>query len=542
MSKKHNKYHLEIHKYKGNYSGILRTSFREDGKVKHATAGRLSYCDLDVLRQVQAALQGNTVMRGEDGAMQVVNSKEYGASYAAIQLAKELKLDVAIYSKNKIQWVKDCIAMICGRLIYAGSKLGLSRRVKDSAIWELSGVEGGCNVNKHCYSPMDNLLKRQKAIQKTLAKSNLENKSLVLYDITSSYLEGDYKNSDLANFGYNRDKKRGYEQIVIGLICNKDGCPVSIEVFEGNTKDSNTTIPKINEIKTEYGVKEIVFVGDRGMITRYNADEIRGIEGVKTVSALTHPQIRNLLNDKTIQLDLFDDLQICEVSDVKNPQIRYCLCKNKSVALRETETRNQIIDKIKTGLDKLSNLKATRSDDKLGINVGKIFAKTSFQKYFKIEIKNGRLTYELNHELIKADESIDGCYIITTDVSKEIMNKDEVVETYKRLQFVESAFRSIKTTRLEVRPINHKTDDRIKSHVFICMLSYYLMWHMKKRLEPLLNEENVKAEKKWTFDLIIERLKSIRKQTVIIKNKEIKIISTPDEEQKMILKLLGIKL
>ncbi len=542
MSKKYNKYHLEIHEYRGNYSGILRTSFREDGKIKHATAGRLSNCDLDILRHVQAALQGNTVMRGEDGAMQVVDSKEYGASYAAIQLAKELKLDVAIYSKNNLQWVKDCIALICGRLIYAGSKPGLSRRVKDSAVWELSGVEGRCNVGKHCYSLMDKLFNRQKSVQRTLAKSNLENKSLVLYDITSSYLEGEYKNSDLANFGYNRDKKKGYEQIVIGLICNKDGCPVSIEVFEGNTKDSNTTIQKINEIKTEYGVKEIIFVGDRGMITQYNADEIRDMEGVKTVSALTHPQIRELLSNKTIQLELFDDSQICEVSDTQNPHIRYCLCKNKSVACRETDTRNQIIDKIKAGLDRLSNLRAIRSDDKLGINVGKIFAKTSFQKYFKIEIKNGRLKYELNHELIKTDESIDGCYIITSDVSKEVMSKDEVVETYKRLQFVEAAFRAIKTTRLEVRPVNHKTDDRIKCHVFICMLSYYLMWHMKKRLEPLLNEENVKAEKKWTFDLIIERLKSIRQQTVIIKNKKIKIISTPDEEQKKILKLLGIKL
>ena len=233
--KKPLKYHLEIQEYGGKYSGLIRTSFRIKGKVKHTTHGRLTGMTLEELRMVQAALRGDVVLKSSPDATKVGESKEYGASCAILELAKELDMDTIIYSRPGEQWVKDVLAMIVGRVVYAGSKLALSNLSKDTALWELSGIEGGVDVDTHCYDAMDRLFMRQKAIQKTLAGRHLKNGSLVLYDITSSYFEGEYRESDIVLFGYNRDGKKGHEQMVIGLICNEEGCPVGVEVFPGNT-------------------------------------------------------------------------------------------------------------------------------------------------------------------------------------------------------------------------------------------------------------------------------------------------------------------
>lgn len=229
------KYHLEIQEYKGKYSGLIRTSFRVDGKVKHTTHGRLTGMSLDELKMMQAALRGDVTLKSSDDAIRTGESKEYGASYALLELAGKLDLDTIMYSRQGEQWVKDALAMIVGRVIYAGSKLSLSNLSKDSALWELSGVDGEVDVDIHCYDAMDRLLERQPAIQKALAERHIENGSLVLYDITSSYFEGEYKESNVVLFGYNRDGKKGHEQMVIGLICNEEGCPVGVEVFPGNT-------------------------------------------------------------------------------------------------------------------------------------------------------------------------------------------------------------------------------------------------------------------------------------------------------------------
>ena len=260
--------------------------------------------------------------------------------------------------------------MIVGRIVYAGSKLALSNQWKNTALWELSGVKGKVDVDLHCYLPMDRLLERQSAIQRTLAARHLQDGHLVLYDITSSYFEGAYTQSDIVTFGYNRDGKRGHEQMVIALLCSAEGCPVGVEVFAGNTQDASTVPEKIAQLQRQYGLKEIIFVGDRGMITKTVANKIKGIEGLHTISALTHRQIVELLERKVITAELFDEGQIVEVIDPEEPKRRYCLCRNPQTAGREGKTRERLLERTRAALDKIAGSKRRASAKTLGARVG----------------------------------------------------------------------------------------------------------------------------------------------------------------------------
>jgi transposase len=475
-------------------------------------------------------------------APKVQNSKEYGASFTVLQLAKELELDQSIYSKPHQQWVQDCLAMIVGRLVYAGSKLSLSNRYKDTALWELCGVDGAIDVEEHCYASMDRLLERQKAIQQKLAEKHFDGNALVLYDITSSYFEGEYEESKIVKFGYNRDQKRGHEQMVIGLICTSQGCPIGIEVFPGNTKDETTVIDKITEVQQLYKVEEIIFVGDRGMVTKANLDKVKNTKGLNTISALTHPQIKELLTRKVVQLDMFDEKNIVEVIDPEHPARRYCLCRNPESAKRETKTRNELLAKTVQGLNKIASLKRKATVEQISARVGKLLAKTKMGKFITWEVADGKLQWLLKNDIVDTDQLLDGCYIITSDVSKEKMQSQQIVASYKKLALVEKAFRNLKTVQLEIRPVYHKTDDRIRSHVFICMLAYYLQWNMVQRLRPLFAKDGEHRKRFWTFENVIERLKSIRREEICIGGAECKTVTQLDDDQKQIIKLLKIKL
>jgi transposase len=543
MSKESTKpLHLEIHKRKGTPTGLLRTSFRENGQVKHTTHGRITGLPYERLKLIQAALRGMVVHVDSEEAPKLRNSKEYGASFAALQLARELELDKTIYSKPQQQWVKDCLAMIVGRLVYAGSKLSLSNRHKDTALWELCGVDGAVDVEKHCYASMDRLLERQKAIQQKLAGKHFDGNALVLYDITSSYFEGEYEESQIVKFGYNRDRKRGHEQMVIGLVCTSEGCPIGIEVFPGNTKDETTVVGKITEIQKAYKVTELIFVGDRGMVTKANLEKVKDTKGLNTISALTHPQIKELLSRKVIQMELFDERNIVEIIDPDNTERRYCLCRNPESAKRETQTRNALLAKTKEGLEKISSSKRKATIEQISARVGKLLSKTKMNKYISWEVKDERLQWSLNEDLVDTEQLIDGCYIITSDVPPEKMKAQEIVASYKKLTLVEKAFRNLKTVQLEIRPVYHKTDDRIRCHVFICMLAYYIQWHMAQRLQSLFATDGKHEKRFWTFENVIERLKSIRREEVCVASTVCKTVTQLDTDQKQIFKLLKIKL
>jgi transposase len=527
------KYHLEIQTHRKSPYAILRSSYWEDGKVKHDTLCQLKGMTLEQLRATQAAIQGKTVML-ED--FKITESREYGASAVCAAILKQLELHTDIFSKPSEEWVRSCVAMIVGRLVYAGSKLSLSHCGSYSALWEICGIEGPIDVDAHCYYCMDKLLERQGAIQKKLVEKHLSDGTLILYDITSSYMEGEYEDSDLVEFGYNRDRKRGHEQIVIALLCTKGGCPVAVEVFKGNTKDETTALGKINEIQKQYGLEKIIFVGDRGMVTQAKYEKLDH-ELVKVISALSHGAIQSLLDKKTVQLSMFDEKSVVEVID---GELRYCLCKNPDMAAKETATREALLAKTKMELDKIvASRKKTKNSKE--IRVGKVLNKYKAGKYFTFEGSEDDLKYTINEARLEQEISLDGCYIIFTDASQKDMDAARTVENYKSLMHVEQAFRNLKTVRLEIRPVYHKKDDRIRCHVFICMLAYYVMWHMNQRLMPFFDTDGIGKKRMYTFEYVIETLKTIRKESVDFCGNISSVITTPTVEQNRILELLKVK-
>lgn len=533
--------HLEIQKHRRHVYGLIRSSYREDGRVKHTTHGRINGMSLEQLKLLQAAFRGEVIPKNSPDALRISGSKEYGASAAALALAHELGLDRAIYSRRE-PWVNDALAMIVGRLVFAGSKLALSNQWKNTALWELCGVTGPVDVDVHCYASMDRLLARQAQIEKTLAQRHLKEGRLVLYDITSSYFEGAYDTSELVLFGYNRDGKRGHEQMVVALVCNEDGCPVGVEVFPGNTQDASTVPQKIAHIREAYGVKEIVFVGDRGMITQASAEKVQGLEGLNLISALTHRQIVDLLDRKVITPELFDETKIAEVIDPQDPRRRYALCRNPQSARRETTTRQRLLDLTQAGLDKIAHAQRISNAEKIGSRVGRILQQYKMGKFVTWDVQDGRLHWKFDQERVAAEMLLDGCYVICADVKAEAMNGANVVAAYKKLQLVETAFRNIKTVQLELRPVFHKNDDRIRAHVFLCMLAYYLQWHMKQRLRPLFDADGEGKNRQWTFENVIQRLMTIRREKVSLAGTEFLQITTPEPDQQSILDLLQVRL
>ena len=550
MHTAHGKLHLEIQTSRKSPVGILRTSFRENGKMKHTQHGRITGCSLAQLKILQLAFRERVVPVDDPQAFKILHSREYGASYSILAIAKQLGLPQVLYSRPA-PWVNCLLAMIVGRLVYAGSKLSLCNRHLNTCLWELCGIEHPPDVDAQCYEPLDKLLQRQAAIQKNLARRHLNGGHLVLYDITSVYFEGEYKASELVKFGYNRDRKKGREQIVVGLVCNDQGCPVGVEVYAGNTKDETTVIDKVHEIRRDYGIEKIIFVGDRGMITQSNIEALKDEGDLQMIGALTHGEMMTLLKEKVIELDLFDEQKIHEVTDPANPSRRYCLCRNPLTAQRESATRQRLLDLTATALDGIATYKRKTTVEQLGARVGKVLAKYKMGKFIQWSIdadpanltsQKHRLVWSVDTGKVAQEAKFDGCYIISTDVDKEQMNTVEVVNAYKSLTFVERAFRNLKTVQLEIRPVYHKNDDRIRSHVFLCMLAYYLQWHIEQRLAPLFQDDGDGENRRWTFRGVIDCLAQITRNRIAVNGIEFYQNSTPTEEQKQILNLLEVNM
>lgn len=541
--------HLEIQTSRKSPVGILRTTYRENGKIKHEQQGRITGCTLEQLKLLQLAFREKVIPDDDPNAFSIIQSREWGASYALTELAKQIGLPKILYSRTE-PWVQAAMAMIVGRLIYPGSKLSLCQQHHNSCLWELCGVSDTPDVDEHCYSVMDKLLKRQKSIQKKLARKHLNTHHMVLYDITSVYFEGAYEDSQLVRFGYNRDQKRGKEQVVVGLICNDEGCPVGIEVFAGNTKDETTVLDKIKEVKQEYHLEQVIFVGDRGMVTKSNLEALQDDDDVKTISALTHGNMQTLIAREVIMPDLFDETLSNEVFDPENPKQRYCLCRNESTAIRESRTRERLLELTNEGLQFIADYKRRTSVEKLGARVGKVLAKYKMGKFINWFIEAGeeqlsnkhRLVWTVNVDKINKEKRLDGCYVIATDVDVKTMNTEQVVSTYKSLGFLEQAFRTMKTTHLHVRPVFHKIDSRIRSHLFICMLSYYLQWHMRERLKPLFASDGEYKYRRWTVQSVIQTLATLTRNQVSLDEAVFYQNSKPTKEQKEILALLEVSL
>ena len=532
--------HLEIQSRGDRHYGIFRSSYRVGSKVLHNTHGRVAGIPLPQLRLMQSALRDELTPKGSADALQILRSRECGASLALLQLAKDIGLDRLLYSRAD-PWVKSALAMIIGRLTYAGSKLALSQLSRDSALWEVCGIEGAVDVDIHCYDTMDRLLERQPAIQKALAEKHLQGGALVLYDLTSTYFEGEYVESDLVTFGYNRDGKKGHEQVVIGLLCNAEGCPIGLQVFKGNTKDSTTTLAEVQRLKNDYGLDKLVWVGDRGTITQANADRIRSEEDLHSISALTHPEIVKLLDRKVIQAELFDEKNTVEVLDPEDPTKRYCLCRNPETTQRETQTRRRLLDCTRVGLEKIAKGRGRKKDEIVGARVGKLLARYKMGKFVDWSVTEGKLQWTFDQAASAAEQVFDGCYIIRSDVPKDLMAATELVLTYKNLSLVEQGFRNLKTVSIEMRPIYHKRDDRIRAHIFICFLAYHLQWHMTQRLKPLFESDGAGKERQWTIQNVLQTLKSIQRNRIQVQGVEVEIDTKADASQQKILDLLKSK-
>jgi len=542
--------YLEIQTSRKSPVGLLRTTFwdKKTKKARHTQHGRITGCTLAQLKMLQHAFRDCVVPAGDSNTFKIIASREYGVSNIILKLIKELGLHRVLYSRSE-QWVECIMAMIAGRIIYQGSKLGLCNQWQNTSLWELCGIKGRPDVDKHCYAPLDRLLDRQQAIQKKLAKKHLKDGVMVLYDITSTYFEGEYAESELVTYGYNRDRKKGFEQIVIGLITNAEGCPVGCEVFRGNTNDSSTVMDKMDEVRNHFGLERFIFVGDRGMITQGRFEEIRKLGNINTISALTHGQLRELLERNVFVAELFDEKNIIEISDPDDNDLRYCLCKNPVTQQKETDTRTRLLKLTKNELKNIANYKKKTTVEKLGARVGKVLARYKMGKFITWSVKADatnlksnfhELSWEIDQEKIAREEQLDGCYVIRTDTPSKQLNSAGVVNAYKSLGHVERAFRNLKTVQLEMRPVYHKTDDRIRAHVFLCMLSYYIQWHIQQRLQPLFDSDGVGSERRWTFPGIIECMRQRCRHTVSIGGVEFQQDGELTKEQRRIMELLQI--
>lgn len=561
---------------------LLRESYRDGNKVRKRTVANLSSLPAHVIEGIKALLKGGSVT-GQPLAQsfEITRSLPHGHVLAAVQTMRSVVLE-DILDREKSRERDLTVAMIMARVLEPGSKLatvrGLSPETATSSLNDLLGI--GQTDENELYRAMDWLVQRQGAIQKTFAAKHMSNGSLVLYDVTSTYFEG--HSCPLARIGYSKDDKPDHLQIVFGLLCNAEGCPVAVEVFEGNTSDSATLGSQIEKVREEFGLQRVIFVGDRGMITDARIEEdLRGRQGLQWITALRSAAIRTLIAEGSLQLSLFDEKDMAEITDPQYPGERLIACRNPFMAERRARVREELLRATQKELEKIAEAtrrqkRPLRGKDKIGLRVGKVIGKYKVGKHFEITITDEAFSYRRNSARIEEEAAMDGIYVIRTSVPANALDAETTVGAYKRLSVVERAFRSYKTVDLKVRPIYHHLADRVRAHVFLCMLAYYVEWHMRQALAPVLFDDEDKEEaqllresivasaersaralrkvrrKKTDDDLpvhsfqsILKDLATITKNTIVPKiqgAQSFTMVTRPTPLQKKALDLLGINL
>ena len=483
------------HKGKEYTSVLLRSSCRKDGKVKHETLGNLTELPPDVIDFVRLRLNGELDEGAPHSPFQIVRSLPHGNVMAALQTAKTLGLDNFIASRRCRE--RDLImALIVERILSPRSKLSTNAALQEETAKHTLAEElelGEVDVHQ-LYDAMDWLLERQTRIENKLAKKHLQDGQLVLFDVSSSYYTG--RPSALIKRGYSRDHRGDRPQVVYGLLCDSDSRPIAIEVFPGNTADPPTFTQIVARVRKRFGINRIVFVGDRGMITtaRINED-LRDVAGVDWISALRTEGIHKLCHAGAIQMSLFEKQDLAEVTSEHFPDERLVVCRNPALAEERARKRESLLQATEEKLEAIRVATSRcrnplRGESEIGLRVGKVINKHKVGKHFELTITDDSFTYSRNEPQIQEEAALDGLYVIRSSVDKEQMDSEQVVETYKSLAKVERAFRCMKTVDLSLRPIYHHNEDRIRSHVFICMLAYYVEWHMRERLRPTLFAED----------------------------------------------------
>lgn len=476
---------------------LLREGWRENGKVKKRTLANLSkwpQSKIDTLRR----LLKNEPLVGRDEAFDIVRSRPHGHVAAVLGTLKRLRLDRLIAAQRSPERDR-AVALIVARVLNPGSKLATARNLAEATAGDsLAEALGLAAVDEDdLYAAMDWLLKRQARIERSLAKRHLAEGALVLYDLTSAYLEG--RKCPLAKRGHSRDGKRGKLQIEFGLLCDAEGRPVAVEVFAGNTADPMTVGAQIDKLRGRFGLSKVVLVGDRGMLTEARIREEVGPAGLDWIGALRAPAIRKLVESGAVQMSLFDHRDLVEVQSDAYPGERLIVCRNPLMAEERARKRGELLDATEALLDPI--VAATRrekrrlkGEDRIGERVGKVIGRYKMAKHFTWSIdEQGCFAYRRDAGSIAAEAALDGLYVIRTSLAESEMKAAEAVRAYKRLSSVERAFRSLKSVDLKVRPVFHRTAERVRAHVLLCMLAYYVEWHMRKRLAPLLFDDEDKA-------------------------------------------------
>jgi transposase len=479
---------------------LLRESYRDGSKINKRTLANISDWSAAKIEALRRVLRDEPVApTGQDG-LSILRSLPHGHVAAALGKFRKLGLD-RLLSQGGHQPRREvalCTAMIVARLIDPASKLATARGLDDETASSSLGqvLDLGEVDERELYTALDWLIGQQARIEKSLTRRHLHDGTLVLYDVTSTYFEG--RTCPLAKRGYNRDRKRGKLQIVIGLLCTAEGCPIAVEVFEGNVGDPSTVAIQVDKLKQQFGLKRVVLVGDRGMLTQARIEETIKPAGLNFITALRAPAIQSLAEAGALQPSLFDERDLAEITSPDFPGERLVACRNPLLTDERTRKRNELLDATEKSLLKIQERvrrtkRALRGKDKIALKVGAAINKYKMAKHFDVAITDIDLSFTRKTDQIDDEALLDGIYVIRTDLKSQTLDATTTVRAYKDLANVERAFRSIKTVDLEVRPIHHRLADRVRAHVLLCMLAYYLEWHMRQDLRPIIFEDHDKA-------------------------------------------------
>jgi hypothetical protein len=464
-------------------SVLLRRSYREGGKVKKQTLANLSHLDAELIELIRGFLRGERYVEAS-AAFQTERSLPAGHVNAVLAMARKLDLS-RLLDRSRSRERDLALALICERVLCPESKLATARALGRSTLASELAVEGADQDD--LYAAMDWLLERQSRIEERLARRHLRDSQLVLYDVSSSYFEG--HTCTLAQLGYSRDRKRGTLQIIYGLLCDRHGRPIAVEVFEGSLHDDKTLPAQIEKLTSRYALSEIVVVIDRGMVTKANIETLTETDGVGWITALKAPQVKKLVKGGDLQLSLFDRQNLAEIASEDYPGERLVVCRNPLVGADRARRREELLAATERDLCAISErvrAGTLAGAAQIALEVGPALKRHRVKKHFEIEITDASFTFSRKSEQINSEAALDGFYVLRTSVGAQTLPTAEVVRSYKQLKEAERDFKTIKGPELEIRPIAHRLEDRVRAHVFLCMLACYLTWHLKEAWAELL--------------------------------------------------------
>lgn len=484
-------------RYKGRVyaTHLLRRSYREDGRVRNETLGNLSHLPAPLIEVIRRALRGEHFVAA-GARFEIVRARPHGHVQAVRRAMQRLGFETLLGARPSPERDRVC-AMVAARVLAPHTKLATTRWWHTTTLAEEYGVSEADEDD--LYAAMDWLHARQERIERKLAARHLREGGLALYDLSSSYFEGTH--CPLARLGHNRDGKKGKLQVNYGLLTASTGCPVAVSVYAGNTADARTLLPQVEQLRGAFGLTRLVLVGDRGMISHKAIGELRALDGLAWITALKSGQIRTLIEGEALQLGLFDEHSLFELHHPDYPGERLIACRNPELARRRAHKRQALLEATAVELEKVRARVARgalKGAAAIGVRVGRVLNKYKVGKHFALEITAAHFAFRRLEEEIAAEASLDGVYVIRTSVPKRELSAADAVRSYKALAQVERAFRSLKTVDLKVRPIHHRLEGRVRAHLFLCMLAYYVEWHLQQAWRALLfadEDQAVKAER-----------------------------------------------